>query len=219
MHRAGFAIRRATRSILISVAMIQTVARLDFQRGHPLGQKVIERGPGRWPTARPHRRPASPRRMTRCPRRRARSLHSWRLSSRISNSRARSPPKTIWVWQSISPGVTSRPSRSSARGAGIFRRQIGLGPDPSGCARPPSPRHPARSGHIPPIGIHRRQTGIGQKLRSHPSRIALPCVLCLDLMKLMSKLIFPQTRQADGSYLGRAGPFARRLGGECRRDP
>ena len=92
---------------------IEAVARLDLDRRRRLRRSERRAAAATDAAIRPRSPRASPRRWRRCRRPRARSLRSSRLASRSSNSRARFPAWTRWVWQSISAGVIQRPSQST----------------------------------------------------------------------------------------------------------
>ena len=120
---------------------IEAVARLDLEHGHALGAERVEAPRARSPRARPRWPCASPRRCGRCRRRRARSPRRWRPSRRCSNSPARSPANTRWVWQSISPGVSQPPRRRSPlrpRACGRSAAAPSQAIRPSGIASAPS---------------------------------------------------------------------------------
>ena len=140
---------------------IEAVAGLDLQRGHAFGDQGVDtgkrRGEQRGVVGRAggaHRRHDAAAG--------AGDLLVAAPSSRSSNSRARSPPKTTWVWQSISAGVTSRPPRSrTGRPAGVGER--GLRPDPGDA--PGADRDGGR-GKQPvgrPARLHRRDGGVSDQ--------------------------------------------------------
>ena len=108
----------------------RAIARLDLDGRHALRRSGHRRAavPAREAVlpGRPRRGPRS----TGCRHRRGQFPRRSRPASRISNSRARLPPWTMWVWQSINPGVTSRPSRSKPVEPGVVRGQVRLRADP-----------------------------------------------------------------------------------------
>ena len=157
---------------------VEPVARLHLDGRDPAGRQ--RRGPGRRRrrAARRRTRRGWPAPWRRCRRPRPRCPRSRRPASRCSHSPARSPPNTRWVWQSTSPGVTSRPPADQVTAGRGLRRPRRRRARPRRCARPPPrwPRRPAVSvisrSHIsaprrwPPAARRPRRSPCGRRPRT-----------------------------------------------------